>query len=551
MKRSGKLFHLLGLAIMITVSFTFSSCDEDEPEPKEALITAFALINAGGTGDTRVDGVIEGTNILVVVPYETDVTALTTDITLSEGASVVPASGTAVDFTDPRSFVVTNGDISTTYQVTVDLAEPTSGVITDITITSASSAEEYEVEINQGDRIITVTFNDLQSTRGVISDITLLPAGTTYTTSSGNDTLDLTTDPTITLSFAGAQTVYTIDANVTAAGFNPENTSVLLNKSLGANLLPAIIDNENNRGAAFDGQYVYITSRKDGNFVYIWDVENPTADPITLTLPEIVSGGTWLVSDIRVVEGNIYLSNMVMADAQVFKIYKWEGMEDDTPEVILEYTVSGEGVRLGDAISIIGNPPANGYIFASNFAFPNNASEFYVWNFNESATPAVSIMPIDPLLALRMGQYGRVNTIPGEDNLLLVTGAEMGAAIMNYNGEIQVEIPEPSVQSRSYDLRIFEYNGGRYMGFVVNREWESQAAWYEIINITEGATVVEALQAINSSNIEEKRVFKHVFGGASSVWVGATFGIGFSEDGKPRAMGFGIKNGFIVHEFSN
>jgi hypothetical protein len=122
---------------------------------------------------------------------------------------------------------------------------------------------------------------------------------------------------------------------------------------------------------------------------------------------------------------------------------------------------------------------------------------------------------------------------------------------MNYSGEIQVEVPEPSVQSRSYDLRIFEYNGGRYMGFVVNREWESQAAWYEIINITEGATVIEALQAINSSNIEEKRVFKHVFGGASSVWVGATFGVGFSEDGKPRAMGFGIKNGFIVHEFTN
>jgi hypothetical protein len=163
MKKS-KLFQLLGLIMVISFAISFTSCsDDDDPTPVEALITEFAITNAGGAGDLRVEGAISGFNILVVVPFETDVTALVTDITLSAGASVVPASGTAQDFSTVRNFVVTNQDVSNTYQVTVELAEPTSGVITDITIVSSVTGEVYATEINQGERLITVTFNDLQS----------------------------------------------------------------------------------------------------------------------------------------------------------------------------------------------------------------------------------------------------------------------------------------------------------------------------------------------------------------------------------------------------
>jgi hypothetical protein len=551
MKKS-KLFQLSGLIMLISFALSFNSCsDDDDPTPVEALITEFAITNAGGAGDLRVEGVISGFNILVVVPFETDVTALVTDITLSEGASVVPASGTAQDFSSVRNFVVTNGDVSNTYQVTVELAEPTSGVITDITFVSSVTGDVYASEINQGDRLITVTFNDLQSVSAIIESISLSPAGTTYSTSSGNDTLDLSTDQTITLSYAGEQTVYTVTANITEAGFNPDNTLALLDKTSASGLVPAIISNENNRGAAFDGRYVYITSRQDGNYVYIWDVQNPTADPQTLDFGGVISGGAWMVSDIRVKDGNIYVSNMVNAEGGVFKVYKWDGIDDDTPEVILEYTVPAADIRLGDAISIIGNPPANGYIFASNFAWPNNASEFYVWDFNGSKTDEPQIMPIIPIEGLRMGQYGRVNTIPGDPDHLLVTGAEMGIAVMDFNGDVKYEVSEPMIQTRSFDPRVWEYNGGLYLSYTVNREWEANGAWYEIINVTEGATLIDALQGLNETSIEEKRVFKHQISGPGLLWVGATNGVGFSDDGKPRVMGFALMHGFIVHEFSN
>ncbi len=546
-----KLFQLLGLLAVLAISISFTSCDEDEPTPTEALITEFAVTNAGGQGDQRIEGVINGLNILVVVPFETDVTVLTTDITVSEGAAVVPASGTSVDFSSVRSFVVTNGDESNTYQVTVELAEPTSGAITDISIVSATSGEEYTSVIDQGAKTITVTFNDLQSSRVLIADITLEPAGTTYVISSDTDTLDLAEESTITLSYGGEQTVYTFVANITQAGFNVDNTSLLMDKSVASSLLPAIIDNENNRGAAFDGRYVYIVSRKDGNQIYYWDVNSPNDEPKTLAMTDTIAGGTWLISDIRVVDGNIYVSNMVMADQGVFKVYKWEGIDDASPELVLEYTVPAADIRLGDAISVIGNPPASGHIFASNFAYPNNASEFYVWEFADGTTTGPEIMPITPLVGLRMGQYGRVNAIEGASDLLLVTGAEMGIAVMDYSGDIKYETSEPTIQSRSFDPRVFEYNGGRYLSFTVNREWEAQGAWYEVINITEGGTIVEALENLTAANIDEKRVFKHVFGGAGKLWVSGTNGVGFSAEGKPRVMGFAIAHGFVVHEFSN
>ena len=545
--------------MLISFALSFTACsDDDDPIPVEALITEFAITNAGADGDLRVEGVISGFNILVVVPFETDVTALVTDIKLSEGASVVPASGTAQNFSTTRNFVVTNADESNTYQVTVELAEPTAGVITDIAFVSSVTDETYASEINQGERLITVTFNELQSNVAVVESITIQPAGTTYSTSSGSDTLNLATDQTITLSFAGEQTVYTVTANITEAGFNPETASVLLNKS--GESTPTIIfnpvpDDEPTRSAAFNGKHVFVASRKEGNHVYYWDADNPSAEEKTLDFGGVVSGGAWLVSDVRTANGNIYVSNMVMAAGSTFKVYKWDGPDDESPDVILEYTVPSADIRLGDAISIIGNPPANGYIFASNFAWPNNASEFYVWEFNGGKSDAPQVITINPNEAIRMGQYGRVAAVPGEPDLLLVTGAEMGIGVMNYQGDILFETIEPMIHSRSFDPHILEYNGGRYLTFTVNREWAEDLGpdWirHQIVNISEGQDIITALQVLTSANIGDKRVFDLNYSTRWPRFVGGTAGAGIGSNGKPRFMSFGMKNGFIVHEFSN
>ena len=80
-------------------------------------ITAFSIGDAEGT--------IDGSNIAVEVPHGTAVTALTPTITVSEGATVSPTSGTEQDFTNAVTYTVTAEDGETTkvYTVTVTVAE--------------------------------------------------------------------------------------------------------------------------------------------------------------------------------------------------------------------------------------------------------------------------------------------------------------------------------------------------------------------------------------------------------------------------------------------
>ena len=63
--------------------------------------------------------------ISVTVPFGTDVTALTVTATVSDEATITPASGTEVDFTNPVTFKITNGSTTTEWVVEVSLAEKT------------------------------------------------------------------------------------------------------------------------------------------------------------------------------------------------------------------------------------------------------------------------------------------------------------------------------------------------------------------------------------------------------------------------------------------
>jgi|GEM_PF-2277025 len=67
--------------------------------------------------------IVSGTNILLTVPYGTDVTKLVPTFYISPHASISPASGAPQDFTEPVTYTVTaqNGD-TRTYLVTVTFA---------------------------------------------------------------------------------------------------------------------------------------------------------------------------------------------------------------------------------------------------------------------------------------------------------------------------------------------------------------------------------------------------------------------------------------------
>ena len=73
------------------------------------------------------DATIADSNITIVLPFGTVVTNLAPTYTLSPGATGNPVSGTARDFTTPKTYAVTAQDASTkTYSVTVTVAPPSS-----------------------------------------------------------------------------------------------------------------------------------------------------------------------------------------------------------------------------------------------------------------------------------------------------------------------------------------------------------------------------------------------------------------------------------------
>lgn len=111
------------LALLAMIGLTISSCDNDDGPTlsDEAGVLSFSFDGL----TPPVAATINGTAITATLAYNVNVTALVPTITVSEGASVAPASGIAQDFTAPVTYTVTaeNGR-EVAYTVTVTLEEP-------------------------------------------------------------------------------------------------------------------------------------------------------------------------------------------------------------------------------------------------------------------------------------------------------------------------------------------------------------------------------------------------------------------------------------------
>ena len=106
----------------LTVKNNWGSVDYPEPITITApirKINSFKLkLENGSSIDASID---ESTKtIKAILPYGVDITNIITDISISEGATVLPNSGVATDFTNSVNYVVTAKDGSTaTYEATV------------------------------------------------------------------------------------------------------------------------------------------------------------------------------------------------------------------------------------------------------------------------------------------------------------------------------------------------------------------------------------------------------------------------------------------------
>lgn len=83
---------------------------------RAAEILSFSINGVEGTID------YENKTVVVPLPYGTDLTQLTPEITLSEESVISPSSGTPQNFTSPVSYTLTSGSVELVFQVSVTIA---------------------------------------------------------------------------------------------------------------------------------------------------------------------------------------------------------------------------------------------------------------------------------------------------------------------------------------------------------------------------------------------------------------------------------------------
>ncbi|MGY5353916.1 hypothetical protein [Wenyingzhuangia sp. IMCC45467] len=201
-----KILSTLSLFIAVAIAtVSCSSDDEITPPSTLATITDFSIEIEGVIADDITYDL--GTNINVTVPYGTDLTVVVPNISLSENATVSPASGTEITFVDgePKTFTVTAEDGVTTkeYIVTVQVS-------TDITSSRGTKLKTYSIADLYGE---TSTTTYVYNENGFVSEYTkeVDDWGTLVTTvytlvyNDNNQVVEKTAE--------GQSTVYTYDGD--------------------------------------------------------------------------------------------------------------------------------------------------------------------------------------------------------------------------------------------------------------------------------------------------------------------------------------------------
>ena len=115
--------------------------------------------------------------ITALVPVGTSLTSLAPQIALAPGASITPASGTTVDFSNPVTYTVTSGTATVSYKVTVTTPEAvgflgTAATLADLTDPDEKAAWTWLASANSQAKYI--SFGDLQSGAADLSKYTVL-----------------------------------------------------------------------------------------------------------------------------------------------------------------------------------------------------------------------------------------------------------------------------------------------------------------------------------------------------------------------------------------
>lgn len=561
---------LLGLGSLLMLA-----CTEKNGNPgSNALeVTGVAILNAGEDGDTRAEGVLSGDTFTIEVSPLSNLSAAKLEITAPEGVTTTPANGVTVDFeaNAEQALVAYKGTEVKNYRIKVVKSELTDELV----IKSFSVAGVYapSTKIDHASKTITISFSNVTGVVATLSDFEFNPSTATVKASvpameDEKMVVDFAdeNEKSITIQNGSEEKKYIVKAEISKAGMDPATGKVVMDQFLGSGLNPAL-GNNNTRSAFFDGKYMFFACREGGNNIYYFDIDDPTKEMKSLNMGEgIISGGAWLISDVRVADnGGIYVSNMVNAAGSSFNVYYWSDV-NASPVKVLSYALEAPvspatAVRLGDAISIVGDPQKDGYIAASNFPFQNNKqAQFYIWKATDGklADKPQVVDIVDKFTGASaddksLGQYGRINEIPGDSEHFIATGSSSGMIILNKEmNDVAFElVRDTPIQGRAMDPHFFEYNGIRYLAYTVNREWAANEAFVEIVALTEGNSYFEGIQALAEKSMDDIRVYQGKItetATAGAAWVSACNNVKVKND-KVYVFGYVCEYGANVIEF--
>lgn len=165
-------FLFIGMLFSVTLSCNDEITFEDQvPDYTYSIIRSFD-VNGQAATINHTNGVITAT-----LPAGSNLSNVTVDMALPEGATVDPASGSAVDFsTGPVIFTITNNGVSRAYTATV-------AAFGDPMIMTFSIGDHVGV-IDQANGTIDITVGSEENIKALAPQYTI-PGGTTSTPQSG------------------------------------------------------------------------------------------------------------------------------------------------------------------------------------------------------------------------------------------------------------------------------------------------------------------------------------------------------------------------------
>lgn len=221
MKKLSKVFIITLAAITM-----LASCQRESSEKK---ILEFKFASPAVTAEITESA----KTIVAVVPEGTNVTSLVPIITISDKATVVPASGTVVDFTNPVDFTVT--------------AEDGSSVVYKATVTVGGGGGTGDPTEISGSIDANTTWPDLGLPVDYIIDGTCWVEGNAL----------LTIEPGVTIMFTGSNGRIIVEEN---AGLKMEGTA---DKHI------RLVNATNNQNHGAWGYVEVKSSRSDNKFAYV------------------------------------------------------------------------------------------------------------------------------------------------------------------------------------------------------------------------------------------------------------------------------------------